>query len=155
MPGAFDPPTLGHLDLIERATRLFLRVTVAVADHPTKQALFGFEERVVLLRECLDGLRGIEVVGLDGLVVDACKKLGCEAIVRGIRSGSDFDYESQMAATNKTLLPSIDTLFLATSPGIAHISSTLVRQIASMGGDVSGLVPEPVAILLRERFPRR
>ncbi len=155
VPGTFDPPTLGHLDLVERAARLFPRVTVGVAEHPTKQCLFSFAERVELLKQCLSDRTSVSVSGLDGLVVDACRKLGCDAIVRGIRSGSDFDYESQMAVTNQALFGRIETLFLATSPLVSHVSATLVRQIAGMGGDVSGFVPGPVARALLERFPRR
>ena len=151
-PGTFDPPTRGHLDLVRRASALFERVTVALAEHPTKTPLFPIAEREALLRECTAGLAGVAVVRLEGLVVDACEALGCDAIVRGVRSGSDYDYEAQMAGTNRTLLPRIDTLFLPTSPEVAHLTSTLVRQIARMGGDVSQLVPQPVAAALRERL---
>jgi len=153
-PGTFDPPTLGHLDVVQRAARLFDRVTVALAEHATKTPLFPLDEREALLRECTAGLDRVEVVRLEGLVVDACESLGCDAIVRGVRSGYDHDYEARMAATNRTLLPRIDTLFLPTSPEVAHVTSTLVRQIAGMGGDVSRFVPQPVAAALRERFGR-
>lgn len=154
IPGTYDPPTLGHLDLVRRASALFERTTVALAEHPTKASLFAVEERLALLRECAAGLPGVEIVRLDGLVVDACEGLGCDAIVRGVRNGTDYAYEAQMAGTNRALLPRIDTLLLATSPEVAHVTSTLVRQIASMGGDVSALVPGPVASALRERFGR-
>lgn len=151
-PGTFDPPTLGHLDLVVRATRLFGRVSVALAEHHAKQALFPAEERVALWRECLGGIEGAQVVRLRGLVVDACEELGCGVIVRGVRSGTDFDYEAQMAGTNRALRPAIETALLVTRPELSHISSTLVRQIASMGGDASALVPPPVAEALRARF---
>lgn len=151
-PGTFDPPTLGHLDLVGRAARLFGRVTVGLAEHHSKEAFFGADERLALWRACLSGLEGADVVLLRGLVVDACRELGCQVIVRGVRSGSDFDYEAQMAGTNRALAPAIETALLVTRPELAHISSTLVRQIASMGGDTSPLVPPPVAAALRARF---
>lgn len=149
IPGTFDPPTLGHLDLVQRAARLFERVTVGLAVHPTKAPLFEVEQRLALLRECVTDFPGVHVVPLAGLVVDACEELGCDAIVRGVRNGTDYAYEAQMAGTNRALLGRIDTLLLATSPGVSHITSTLVRQIAGMGGDVSALVPPSVAKALR------
>jgi pantetheine-phosphate adenylyltransferase len=152
LPGTFDPPTLGHLDLAGRAARLFGRVTVGLAEHPSKQALFAVEERLALLRECLAGIEGAGVVLLRGLVVDAARELGCQVIVRGVRSGTDFDYEAQMAGTNRVLAPEVETALLVTRADLSHISSTLVRQIASMGGDASPLVPSPVAAALRARF---
>lgn len=154
-PGTFDPPTLGHLDLVQRAARLFGRVTVGLAEHPTKAALFSAEERLALLRECIGSARGVAVVRLEGLVVQACEALGCDAILRGLRSGSDYDYEAQMARTNRAMLPRIDTVFLASAPELAHISSTLVRQIAQLGGDASLFVPENVAKALRKRALKR
>lgn len=154
-PGTFDPPTLGHLDLIRRASALFGRVTVALAEHPTKSSLFTTEERVALLRECIEGVEGVAVARLEGLVIEACEALGCDAIVRGVRSGTDFDYEARMAWTNRSMLERIDTVLLPASPAVAHITSTLVRQIALMRGDTSKLVPGPVALLLRERYGGR
>ena len=151
-PGTFDPPTLGHVDLIRRGLRLFERVTVALAKHPTKQALFSFEERLALLEESTADLPGVGVVRLEGLVVHAAADLGCDAILRGVRTGSDYDYESQMAGTNRSLLPSVETVLLSTAPELAHVTSTLVRQVASMGGDPTTLVPGPVSAALRERF---
>jgi pantetheine-phosphate adenylyltransferase len=152
VPGTFDPPTLGHVDLVERALRLFPRVTVGVAEHPTKQCLFAFEERVALLRTVFGARPGVAVERVEGLVVETCKRLGCDALVRGIRSGADFDYERPMAVANEALSGGLETLFLATSPGVSHLSSTLVRQVASMGGDVRAFVPEPVARALLQRF---
>jgi len=153
-PGTFDPPTLGHLDVLERATRLFARVTVGLADHPGKHTLFSIEERLELLRASATAGRDLAVVRIDGLVVEACRKLGADALLRGLRAGSDFDYEAQMARTNRALHPEIDTVFLASSAGVAHVSSTLVRQIASLGGDCASLVPAPVAAALAARFRR-
>jgi len=151
-PGTFDPPTLGHLDVLTRAARLFERVTVGLADHAGKQVLFGVEERLELLRACTAGLEGLRVERVDGLVVAACARLGADALPRGLRSGSDFDYEAQMARTNRTLQAEVDTIFLASAPEVSHVSSTLVRQIATLGGDCSRLVPAPVLEALTRRF---
>lgn len=155
-PGTFDPVTLGHLDLVERALALFGQLTIAVAHNPGKSTLFGLEARVELLREATRGMSGVEVVTIDGLVVQACQDLSAEVIVRGVRSGTDFDYEVQMARTNREMLPRIDTVLLAPSPQHAHISSTLVREIAMLGGDASAFVPPHVARALRDvaRAPR-
>lgn len=151
--GSFDPPTLGHLDLARRGLAAFERLTIAVGSHPTKAGLFTPEERIELFRAALspDELERTSFVTFYGLVVEACRAAGAGIILRGLRSGSDFDYEAPMAATNRTMAPELDTLFLAASPGTAHISSTLVRQIASMAGDVSGLVPSPVNEALKKR----
>jgi pantetheine-phosphate adenylyltransferase len=155
-PGTFDPFTLGHLDLVTRTQALFGHVTLGVARNPEKQCVFSAEERAELVRGAVRGIAGVEVVLIPGLVVQACEDLGAEVIVRGVRSGTDFDFEVQMAHTNKALLPRIETVLLAPSPQHAHVSSTLVRQIASLGGDASALVPENVARALHARFsPRR
>lgn len=151
-PGTFDPPTLGHLDLVERASVLFERVTVAVATHPEKKSLFGVEERLALLQECSAGLANVQVAAIEGLVVHACLERGAGVVVRGVRSGTDFDYEVQMARTNRAIEPQVETLLLVPDPAHAHISSTLVRQIASMGGRVESLVPPAVARALKQRF---
>lgn len=154
-PGTFDPVTLGHLDVLGRAVALFDRVTVAVATNPDKRNLFGVEERVDLLRRSVEGMGEIAVTSLDGLVVDAARALRAGVIVRGVRSGTDYDYEVQMARTNRAMAPDVETVLLVPAPEHAHISSTLVRQIASLGGDVSGFVPAPVAEILTERYARR
>jgi pantetheine-phosphate adenylyltransferase len=150
-PGTFDPVTRGHVDIVERARQLFGRVTIAVAHNPDKKTLFGPEERVELLREATRELGDVEVTLIDGLVVDACAKLGADVIVRGVRSGTDFDYEVDMARTNREMLPQVETILLAPSPAHAHVSSTLVRQILAMGGDASAFVPAGVARVLKER----
>lgn len=150
-PGTFDPPTLGHLDIIGRCASLFAGVTVVVADHPTKDALLEPEERVRLLRECTAELEGVTVERWSGLVVDAGDRFGCSVIVRGARTGGDFEYEGQLAAMNRTLRPGIETALLVASSEHGHVSSTLVRQIARMGGDTSSLVPAAVDAVLRER----
>ena len=151
-PGTFDPFTLGHLDLVRRAARLFGRATVGVARNAEKRSLFGAEERTELAREALRGLAGVEVALVPGLVVRACEELGADVIVRGVRGGADLELEIQMARTNRTLAPSIDTVLLVPTPELAHVSSTLVREIAALGGDVSAFVPKNVAEALRARF---
>ena len=154
-PGSFDPFTLGHLDLVRRALRLFPRVTIGVAQNPDKEALFSAEERAEMARGATRDLEGVEVSLIAGLVVQACQDLGADVIVRGVRSGTDFDYEALMARTNRSLLPGVDTVLLAPAPEHAHVSSTLVRQVATLGGDASGMVPAHVAQVLKQRFPPR
>ena len=151
-PGTFDPVTLGHLDVLARALQLFGRVTVAVADHPEKHQTFALAERLDLIEEVTRDLPGVRVVALDGLVVDGCDELGCDVIVRGVRGATDFEYERQMAITNRAMQPGVETVFLLPSPAHQAISSSLVRQIAGMGGDVSSFVPPAVHAALRERF---
>jgi pantetheine-phosphate adenylyltransferase len=151
LPGSFDPLTNGHLDLIRRARALFGTLTVAVAVHPSKPGLFDPDERVELIRaSCAD--LDVQVVTLEGLLVAGARAHGATAIVRGVRSGTDLDYESAMAWTNHDLAPELETVFLLPAPAHAHVSSTLVRQIAGMGGDVSAFVPAPVAAALARRF---
>jgi pantetheine-phosphate adenylyltransferase len=151
-PGTFDPITLGHVDLIERAARLFERVTVLVAEHPTKQHVFSLAERLELARASIAHVEGAAALSTRGLLIDACAELGAEAVVRGVRGGIDLEYEVQMANTNRALRPTLDTVFLAPAPRHAFISSTLVRQISSLRGDVSLFVPAPVLAALRKRF---
>ena len=151
-PGTFDPPTLGHLDIIRRAAGIFDGVTVVLADHPTKDALLDPEERLRLLAECTEEIAGVEVKRSTGLVVEACEEFACRVIVRGVRTGGDFEYEGQLAAMNRVLRPGIETALLVAAGEHGHISSTLVRQIARMKGDTSSLVPAAVEAVLRERF---
>jgi len=156
-PGTFDPPTRGHLDVVGRALTLFGRVTVGLAENDAKKALFPRDERIALFEASLGDLAAgdrVRVVPIEGLVVDAARELGCGVIVRGVRSGTDFDYEAQMSGTNHAL-SGVETALLVTRPAHSFISSTLVRQIAAMGGDASALVPEPVARALDERFGGR
>ena len=153
--GSFDPPTLGHVDLVSRGLERFERLTVAIGAHPTKPGLFSPEERVALFQELFKGHANLDVRVFSGLAVDFCRSVEAGAILRGLRSGSDFDYEAQMAATNRAMEPRIDTLFLAASPEVHHISSTLVRQIASMGGDVSSLVPLDLVAKIAARFSKK
>jgi pantetheine-phosphate adenylyltransferase len=151
-PGTFDPITLGHLDLIQRSATMFESVTVLVAGHPSKQHLFGVEQRLELVRGACEGLEQVTVAATTGLLVDACREHGTNVVVRGLRGPGDLEYEVQMANTNRAMSPGMDTIFLAAAPEHGHLSSTLVRQIASMGGDVSGFVPANVLHALKDHF---
>lgn len=153
-PGSFDPITSGHVDLIERAARLFDRVVVAILVNPAKQSLFTVEERAAMIREacaerCADGQ--VEVDAFEGLLVDHARRHGAVAVVRGLRNAGDFDYEQPMIAMNAHLAPSVDTVCLLASARCAHISSRLVKEVASLGGSVTGLVPPAVEARLLER----
>ena len=152
-PGTFDPVTNGHLDVIERACRHFDRLVVAVLQNPSKEALFSVEERVTLLKEVTAELRGVEVTSFNGLLVDFAGQLGAGVIVKGLRAMTDFDYELQMAQMNHRL-SGIETFFMTTSPEWSYLASSLVKDVARHGGDVSGLVPPVVAERLRERLGR-
>jgi len=143
-PGSFDPPTLGHLDVIGRAARLFDRVTVAVLINPDKRGLFAVPERLELLRAVTGEWPNVDVDSFHGLLVDYCTAAGIGAIVKGLRAVSDFDYELQMAQMNHGLT-GVDTLFLPTSPAFSFVSSSLVKQVAAYGGDVSHLLPDVVS----------
>ncbi|MBK7878140.1 MAG: pantetheine-phosphate adenylyltransferase [Planctomycetes bacterium] len=153
-PGTFDPLTLGHVDLVRRACQLFGRVTVGIAHNAAKKTLFSAEERVQLAREALRGLEGVEVVLIEGLSVHAAERIGAHVLVRGVRSGTDFDFEVQMALTNRAMLPRIDTVFFVPAPEFAHVSSTLVRQIAELAGDPAPFVPGNVAKALAKKLGR-
>jgi pantetheine-phosphate adenylyltransferase len=149
--GTFDPVTLGHLDVIHRAASLFERLVVAVAVAHHKKTLFSLAERMALLQASLAAQTSIEIVSFDGLVVDCCRQVGASAIVRGIRNGSDMDYESQMAQMNRKLAPAIETIFMLPAPGVQCISSTLVREISTLGGDVTQLVSPAVLDALQAK----
>ena len=153
-PGSFDPITNGHLDIIVRASRLFDEVVVAVLINKTKATLFTIDERMDLIREAIrehpDMPPNIVVDSSQGLLVDFCKSRGIQAIVKGLRAVSDFDYELQMAQMNHSLA-GVETLFMSTNPQYAFLSSSLVKEVARYGGDVSGLVPNVVLKELRER----
>ena len=150
-PGSFDPVTNGHLDIISRAATLFDEVVVAVGVNASKNRLFSAEERMGMLIEAVAPFDNVSVDGFEGLLTDFCSRRGVVAIVKGLRAVSDFDYELQMAQMNQTL-SGIDTFFLATSPSYSFLSSSLVREVARHGGDVSSLVPPLVAARLDERF---
>lgn len=151
-PGTFDPVTSGHVDLVERAARLFDHLTIAVAAHHDKRHILTVEERVALLEEVTRDLAHVDVVVLDGLLVEGARRLGANAIVRGIRSAADLEYERQLALTNRAMDAELDTVMLLSSSEHAHVSSTLVRQIARLGGDISPFVPPAVVTALTGRF---
>lgn len=152
IPGSFDPVTNGHLDIVERAAGKFDRVLVAVADNPRKApALFPLAERVAMLEEVLGEIPNVQVATFNGLLADFAVERGVAAIVKGLRAVSDFDYELQMAQLNARL-SGVDTLFMPTASEWSFLSATLVREVASYGGDVSSMVPAIVAQRLKERF---
>jgi pantetheine-phosphate adenylyltransferase len=151
-PGSFDPPTNGHVDVIERAARHFDEVVVAVIENPSKQPLFSVDERVDMLRVALAHVGNVEVASFDGLLVDFAKRRGIELVVKGLRAVSDFEYELQMAQMNSTLSPGLDTMFVTASRAASFLSSSLVKEVAGYGGAVDGLVPPVVAKALTERW---
>jgi len=150
-PGSFDPVTNGHIDIIVRASRLFDEVTVAVGANPRKEGLFTVEERIRMLHEVTKELGDVRITSFDGLLVDFCRENGIQAIVKGLRAVGDFDYELQMAQMNLRLA-GIETVFVPTSPEYSFLSSRLVKEVATFGGDVSGLVPDYVHRRLVERL---
>jgi pantetheine-phosphate adenylyltransferase len=151
-PGSFDPVTLGHVDIIERTARHFDQVIVAVIRNPQKtQSLFSLEDRQDMLEEALTHLGNVRIVFFKGLLVEFAREQGADAIIKGLRAVSDFDYELQMAQMNQRLT-GIDTFFLSTSPQYSYLSSSLVREVARFGGDVSGMVPKHVNDRLVELF---
>jgi pantetheine-phosphate adenylyltransferase len=150
--GSFDPPTHGHLDLVERAARLFPSVIVAVGTNPTRSPFFTVEERLALLREICAPFSNVSVQSFGGLLVDYAAKIGARVVVRGLRVGSDFEYELQIAHANADLAPGIDTVLLPTRTSYAFISASLVREIASYGGDVSRYPPQAVSDALKKRY---
>ncbi|MER7847178.1 pantetheine-phosphate adenylyltransferase [Kitasatospora sp. NPDC096077] len=153
-PGSFDPITNGHLDIIERASKLYDVVHVVVAINPNKQGMFTIEERIGLIEEVAAPFGNVVVESHQGLLVDYCRERGIPAIIKGLRAVSDFDYELQMAQMNHGLT-GVETLFVPTSPTYSFLSSTLVREVASYGGDVSHLLPETVHRRLVERIAER
>lgn len=149
-PGSFDPITVGHLDIIERAHALFGEVVVAIGNNSTKKYLFSFDERVKLVQDATAGLDGITVEAMDGLLVDFCRDRGISAVVKGIRFGADFDFELQQAHVNYDL-GTLDTILLPAAREHVTLSSTIIRQVHALGGDVSAYVPANVAAALQEK----
>ena len=141
-PGSFDPATYGHLDVIQRASVSFDKVIVGVLHNSAKSPLFSVEERVNILKEATAHLKNVEIVAFSGLSVEFARKCGAKVIIRGLRAITDFEYELQMAQTNRVLAPDIDTMFLTTSLEFAYLSSTTVKEVATFGGDISKFVPE-------------
>ncbi len=153
--GTFDPITYGHFDIIQRAAAMFPKLIVAVGSNVAKNPKFNLQERVDLIREVVRELPNVEVLGFSGLVVDFAREHGITVLVRGVRTVGDVDYEKQMAVMNRDLYPKLDTVMLAPSPEYAHLSSSLVRELAGLGAPVEKLVPGPVMPVLLERFGRR
>ncbi len=143
-PGSFDPVTFGHLDIISRASKMFDKVIVVVANNSSKHSCFSPDERVEMIKKCTCELANIEVVHYDGLLADYAAERGATAIIKGLRAMSDFEYEFQMALANKKLNPNVETLFLTTAAKNMYLSSSMVKQIASMNGDISDFVPEAI-----------
>lgn len=152
-PGSFDPVTLGHIDIISRASRMFDHVIVAVLVNPAKEKpSFSIDERIYLLREATKDLKNIEIDSFDGLLADYAKKRQVTAIVKGLRAVSDFEYEFQMSLTNKMLNPGLETIFLTAEAKYMYLSSSMVKQVASFGGDIKGFVPDCVLDKIVERL---
>ena len=153
-PGTFDPVTNGHLDIIGRASQTFGSVVVGALENPSKQPMFTLEERVAMLKEACSGMANVTVVSFRGLLVDFARSQGNAAIVKGLRAVSDYEYEIQMAQMNHRLA-GVETLFMPTSPNWSFLSSSLVKEVAQLGGDVAGLVPDHVRSALGDRLEER
>ncbi len=151
-PGSFDPVTLGHLDIINRSRKVFDKTIVAVLVNPDKHTMFTVDERITLLKRCTKDMEDVEVVGFDGLLAEYARERGVTAIVKGLRALSDFEYEFQQALTNKKLNPNLETMFLTTSAENMFLSSSIVKQIARFGGDISNFVPECILEDIIERL---
>ncbi|NKF22847.1 pantetheine-phosphate adenylyltransferase [Solimonas marina] len=153
--GTFDPITLGHYDIIKRASRMFPKLIVAVGHNLAKNPKFTLEERVELIQSVVKHLKNVEVIGFSGLVVDFAHEHKVTVLVRGVRTTGDFDYEKQMAVMNRDLYPDLDTVIMNPSPEYAHLSSSLVRELTGLGAPVAKLVPKEVVPVLLERFGRK
>jgi pantetheine-phosphate adenylyltransferase len=151
-PGTFDPPTNGHIDLIQRGAKLFEHLTVAVLRNPVKNPLFTVEERVEMLTESTAAIGNVSVATFDGLMVDFARQLGATAVLRGIRAISDYEHEFQMALMNRRLAPEIETVFLQPAGRYSFVSSRMVKEVLSFGGDIAGLVPPNALKRLRSRI---
>ncbi|MEM6301241.1 MAG: pantetheine-phosphate adenylyltransferase [Pseudomonadota bacterium] len=151
-PGTFDPITIGHVDLVERAARLFDRVVIAIADSPKKKPLFSLDERVELCTSVASGMGNVEVKGFSNLLTDFAKSEGAWCVLRGLRAVADFEYEFQLANMNRALYPEFESVFLTPADHLSYISSSLVREIAALKGDITPFVPGVVATALEEKF---
>jgi pantetheine-phosphate adenylyltransferase len=151
-PGTFDPPTNGHIDLIQRGSKLFDHLTVAILNNPVKDPLFSVEERAEMLRESTGELGNVSVATFEGLTVEYARQIGASVVLRGIRAISDYEYEFRMALMNRRLAPEIETVFLQPAGRYSFISSRMVKEVFSFGGDVIGLVPPNVFKRLRDRM---
>ncbi|KUO70072.1 MAG: phosphopantetheine adenylyltransferase [Clostridia bacterium BRH_c25] len=151
-PGSFDPATNGHIDIIERSGLLFDKVIVAVLNNPKKQPLFSVEERVEILKKTCGAMKNVEIDSFTGLLTEYAKSKNANVIVKGLRAVSDFEYELQMALMNKKLNPEIETVFMMTSSKYSYLSSSLVKEVARLGGCIKGLVPEIIEGEIYKRF---
>ncbi|MCL2171880.1 MAG: pantetheine-phosphate adenylyltransferase [Defluviitaleaceae bacterium] len=151
-PGSFDPMTFGHLDIITRAANIADNLVVAVLNNPSKRCLFTIPERTDILENCCRHLKNVRVESFSGLLVDFAQKIGADAVIRGLRAVTDYEMEIQMAQTNKTLNATIETLFIATSMQFSYLSSSIVKEVASMGGKIDSMVPEYVRQRLYEKM---
>jgi pantetheine-phosphate adenylyltransferase len=154
-PGSFDPPTNGHISLIQRGLKVFDALIVAVANNPAKNPLFSVEERTRMIREAINGDRRVRIDSFNGLLVDYAKEQGVHTVLRGLRAVSDFEYEFQIANMNRNLDPEFESVFMMTGEDYFYVASSLVREVASFGGDVSRLVPPNVFAALRARFGKK
>lgn len=154
-PGTFDPITLGHLDVIARSLPLFDHIEVVVGYNSQKKTLFSAKERAELIEQCVVEWPKVHVSIFEGLTVDALKKFDCSVIIRGLRAISDFEYEMQMALMNRRLMPDAETIYLMPKEELTYLNSSIVREIAQMGGPIDSLVPKPVAKALWKRFPQK
>ncbi len=154
-PGSFDPVTLGHMDIISRASVMFDKVIVAVLVNSSKKPVFTAEERISLLKKALSDFVNVEVQSFDGLLVDYARQVGASAVVRGLRAVSDFEYEFQMSLTNKKLYPQMETIFLTTRSEYMFLSSSIVKQIAVLGGDITNFVPECIHQEIKTRLSEK
>ena len=154
-PGSFDPLTLGHLDMIERSAKIVDELVIGVLNNSAKNSLFSLDERVSMIKEMTESMPNVTVASFDGLLVDYMKEINATIIVRGLRAVTDFEYETTLAAGYHYMAPEIETLFLLAKPEHGYISSSLVREIHALGGDVSALVPAPVLSALAQKNPRK
>ena len=154
-PGTFDPITNGHADIVRRALKLFDRVVVALADNPRKQPLFSVKERKRMIRETLANDAGVEVDSFSGLLVDYVRRRGARFVIRGLRAVADFEYEFQFAHMNRQLAPEVETIFLMTNEDNFFVSSSLVREVAEMGGDIGRVVPPGVVVALKKKLKKQ
>lgn len=151
-PGTFDPITNGHIDILQRALVVFDRIIVAIATNPRKQPLFSIDERIAFIRHAIGGDERVEYDSFSGLLIDYCRQRNAICVVRGLRAMADFEYEFQFAHMNRRLAPEIDSIFFMTDERNHYVSSSLVKEVASFGGDISGLVPTEVELALRAKY---
>ena len=153
-PGSFDPITFGHLDIIKRSACMFDKLVVGVLNNSAKKSLFTVDERVAMIDSLIQDYPNVEVDSFDGLMIDYAKQIGASVVIRGLRAVTDFEYELQIAQTNRVESPDIDTVFLTTSLKYSYLSSTIVKEFASYGGDISKFVPKEIIPLIMEKFGR-